>query len=180
MCGDICTGGDGVGFIELDAERGDAGYECAEKIEDQGVGPTGHAPGGGAEGGAAADDVQQPERQGRALPGGFTGRTRRKKMVAVPYEGGVLTGAYISALVKDARTCTFAGHYSEGNWAIAQSYLKRQMVQHGVRPQHIHDMLGKMTLAVFYRSDDDIAIERGRNALQAVKRTRCASSGGFW
>lgn len=173
--GALVSGDDGPGFVEVDCERGDAGYDRIEEVEIAGPASAGDADlsGDGPPG------LSGPRQGQQSVPARHTRQVRRKKMVAVPYSGGELSGSYLAELIADARTSTFARDCNEQNMAIASAYLKRRMVEHGVRPSHIARNLGPMVVAVFYRSNLDIQVEEDIRALKRVGRTRQAS-GAFW
>jgi len=127
-------------FIELDADRGDPGFDRVEEI-------------GGPEDGAGSDAEEgaQPVRR----------RVRRKKVVAVPYAGGAVQGAYLVELVAEARLCTQARTYSVANADFIRVFLLRRMTEHGVRPSHIASHIDSMVLAAFHKSSQDRAYEEG-------------------
>jgi hypothetical protein len=127
-------------FEELDAERGDVSFDRVEE-----VGGEAHGAGGDAAGGP----IPSPGK-----------RVRRKKLVAVPYQGGQLTGAYLAELVAEVRVCNYARAYNPANADIVRSHLRRRMIEHGVRPTHIMRALPGMVLAVFHRNSDDVMEER--------------------
>lgn len=138
-------------FEELDAAPGDVGFDRVEEV-------------GCEEDGSGSD-------AGARATGGRR-QARRKKLVATPYEGGVLKGAYLAQLVAEVRGCSYAGAYSPANADIVRSHLRRKLIEHGVRPSHIQRHLSNMVLAVFYKSADDRAEERGLAAARARGRLR--------
>lgn len=141
-------------FVELDAERGDPGFERVEEAGSQEDG--------------AGDDA----------PPGFAARrrrVRRKKVVAVPYAGGSLQGPYCTELVSEARLFTQARTYSVANADFLRVFFVRRMTEHGVRPSHIAACIDKMVLACFHLSEEDKAFEAG---LRVQRRHRLQRGAG--
>lgn len=146
-------------FTELDAQPGDVGYDRVEEV-DVSEGPAG-------------DDA------GAGLAKPCSRRVRRKKVVATPYEGGDIKGAYLAELVAEVRMCSYARAYSSANADLVRAHLKRRMVEHGLRSSHIAAHLDRMVLACYYRSNTDVAYDVQLAAAKQRGRIRGANTLDF-
>lgn len=79
-------------------------------------------------------------------------RRRKKKVVHTPYEGGVVSGAYLGDVVARARNIYNAGPSDHYHRALARAYMVRLMTEHNMRPSHINQHIDLMGCAVFHKN----------------------------
>jgi macrodomain Ter protein organizer (MatP/YcbG family) len=85
-----------------------------------------------------------------------------------PYNGSVVSGAYLSYVVHLARH-KYNGHAATAaNEDLARSHMVREMTAHGMHPGDISDIIEEMVTAVFYQDEKTIRERRKRGSLAFV------------